>query len=402
MAEYDMTDAELEALLSDLESDRVERKASLSDPSKIRQAICAFANDMPDHNRPGALLVGANDDGTCANLPITDELLRTLSDMRSDGNILPLPSIVVQKRIIRGCGLAVVLVQPSDAPPVRFKGRIWIRVGPTLRIATAQEERRLSEKRRSRDLPYDLRPIRSASIADLDQDLFRREYVSCVAPPDVLDQNERTVEQQLASMRFLSAEDDAKPTVVGLLVTGKTPADFIPGAYAQFLRIDGDELSDPIADQKDIHGPIPQFVRLVEEILIANVRTATDVQSGSREIRRPDYPIAALQQIFRNAVMHRDYETSNSPVRITWFADRVEVHNPGGPFGQVTRETFGKPGVTDYRNPHLAEAMRNLGYVQRFGVGIALARRALQDNGSPDLVFDVEDSFILATVRARL
>jgi ATP-dependent DNA helicase RecG len=87
-------------------------------------------------------------------------------------------------------------------------------------------------------------------------------------------------------------------------------------------------------------------------------------------------------------------------VRVTWFADRIEIQNPGGPFGQVTRENFGQPGVTDYRNPHLAEAMRNLGYVQRFGVGIPLARKALADNGNPAPEFTCEASYTLVTVRS--
>jgi cellulose biosynthesis protein BcsQ len=56
-----------------------------------------------------------------------------------------------------------------------------------------------------------------------------------------------------------------------------------------------------------------------------------------------------------------------------WFADRVEILNPGGPYGIVTRENFGRPGVTDYRNPLVAESMKVLGYVQRFGAGIAIA-----------------------------
>ena len=87
------TDQELEALLDDTESDRIERKRPFKGdaPKKARQAVCAFANDLPNHNQPGILLIGAEDDGTPAQEPITDELLRDLSNMRTDGNILPLP-----------------------------------------------------------------------------------------------------------------------------------------------------------------------------------------------------------------------------------------------------------------------------------------------------------------------
>ena len=130
-------------------------------------------------------------------------------------------------------------------------------------------------------------------------------------------------------------------------------------------------------------------------------RAVPDVRSGSTERRHPDYPLDALQQLVRNAIMHRDYATSNAPVRITWFADRIEIQNPGGPFGQVTVSSFGVPGITDYRNPNVAEVMRNLGFVQRFGVGIQIARKALQDSGNPEPAFDVQDNHILVTVRER-
>lgn len=99
--------------------------------------------------------------------------------------------------------------------------------------------------------------------------------------------------------------------------------------------------------------------------------------------------------------MHRAYEGTNAPVRVYWFEDRIEIHNPGGPYGVVTALNFGQPGVTDYRNPHLAEAMKVLGFVQRFGVGIATAHRELQRNGNPPARFEVQPTAVLALVRRQ-
>lgn len=53
-----LCDDELLSLLADGESDRVERKESHSDAGRIRQAICAFANDLPGHNKPGVVFIG--------------------------------------------------------------------------------------------------------------------------------------------------------------------------------------------------------------------------------------------------------------------------------------------------------------------------------------------------------
>ncbi len=396
-----MLDEELESLLRDIESDRVERKSSLSDKTKICEAICAFANDLPGHRRPGVCFIGVDDQGRCADLPVTDQLLKTLADIRSDGTLLPFPTLAVQRKTIAGCDLAVVIVQPSDAPPIRFRGRTYVRVGPSTRLATAEEERRLSERRRAADLPLDIRVVPSASLDDLDLNLFSRTYLPASLPADILAENRRSVEQQLASLRLVTVGAEPKPTHLGMLVLGRDPRQFLPGAYVQFLRIDGGELADPIKDHKDIDGPLIDLLRLLDEVLQVNISVAADLTSAPTEISTPDYPLAALQQLTRNAVLHRTYEGTNAPVRVTWFNDRIEIQNPGGPYGQVSRENFGQPGVTDYRNPHLAEAMRNLGYVQRFGVGIQVARRELEKNGNPPLEFVVEAAHVLAIVRRR-
>ena len=395
-----MDDQELTALLGDLESDRVERKASISDGKKIRQAICAFANDLPNHKKPGVLFVGVNDDGTCTNLPITDELLLNLSNIRSEGKILPFPVLQVNKRILNNCELAVVIVEPSDAPPVRFDGRTYIRVGPRRATATPEEERRLNEKRRARDLPFDLRPFISASIDDLNLDIFQREYLASALAPEVLDENQRSLIQKLISLRFATPKPDSRPTSLGILVSGKEPRQFIPGFYIQFVRFDGTELTDPIRDQKDIGGSLIDLLRYVDEVLQANISTASDITAQPVEIKQPDYPIVALQQLVRNAVMHRSYEETNAPVRIYWFNDRIEIQSPGGLFGQVNRQNFGQ-GVTDYRNPHLAEAMKNLGYVQRFGIGIPTAQKELGKNGNPPAEFDIKDSYMSVIIRRQ-
>lgn len=396
-----MDDEELKNLLNDLESDRVERKTSLSDQSKIRQAICAFANDLPNYQKPGIIFIGVRDNGDCANLEITEQLLITLADMRSDGNILPFPSMTVQKRNLNGCELAVAIVQPSDAPPVRFNGRVWVRVGPRRATATIEEERRLSEKRRSKDLPFDLRPLLSANLDDLDLELFRRTYLPASLAREIIAENQRSIPEQLTSLRFATIEPQPKPTNLGLLVVGNDPRQFIPCAYIQFLRLDGTELTDPIKAQKEIGGPLLDLLEMLDATFQAHISIASDITAQPLEIKQPDYPIVALQQLARNAVLHRNYESTNAPVRITWFSDRIEIQNPGGPYGQVNRQNFGQPGITDYRNPYLAEAMKNLGYVQRFGVGILLARRELQKNGNPPLEFIVEDTHVLVTLRKK-
>lgn len=397
------SEPELEAMMVDLESQLVERKESLHGdaPSKVRQAVCAFANDLPDMRRPGVVFVGVRDDGLATGLAITDELLRQLADIKSDGNIVPPPTLTVAKHVLGGSEVAVVQVWPSDSPPVRYQGRIWIRVGPRRALASAQDERILNEKRRHRDPHFDAQPVATATIADLSRSRFEEEYLPVAVHAEVLAANDRTFAERLASTKMIVSVVQPTPTVAGILVLGARPRDFLPNAYVQFLRVGGTAWGDPVHDAAELDGPIADLMRRLDDKLLAHNRTAIDFTSGPREMRQSTYPLAALRQLVRNAVMHRTYEGTNSPVRVYWFDDHIEIISPGGPYGLVTPETFGQPGVVDYRNPILAEAMRVLGLVQRFGFGISAARRELEREGHPQPEFQVEANWVRCTVRAR-
>lgn len=399
----DFTDAELLQIIEDDESDRVEFKESLSGdaPVRIREAICAFANDLPNHEEPGFVFVGVNKDKTIVSLRVTDELLRQLADMKTDGNIVPPPSLTVEKRVLEGQEVAVVKVEPSNSPPVRYKGTIHVRTGPRRGIATAQDERILNEKRRYGDRPFDLYPIPTSSVSDLNLALFNYEYLPQAVSQEILEQNERTLNEQLAVTKMITAADQPTPTVLGILTLGKNPQDFLFGAYVQFLRIDGDELTDEIIDSEEIRGAISDQVRRLDDKLIAHNRVAVDILSGPVEKRTSLYPLEALQQLTRNAILHRSYEGTNAPVRVYWYNDRIEVVSPGGTYGDVTAENFGNLGLTDYRNPNLAEAMRTLGFVQHFGMGIPIAKRLLAENGNPAPEFQIYDTFIIAKIYVR-
>jgi ATP-dependent DNA helicase RecG len=392
-----LTDQELAAMLADLESDRVERKESFRGkaPETVREAVCAFANDLPGHGGPGVVFIGATDDGAAAGLDVTDELLRQLADLKSDGNIVPPPVMLVEKRRLGGADIAVITVWPCDTPPARYRGRIHVRWGPRRGLASAQDERILNERRRHRDRPFDIHPLREASLDDLDRLRFELEYLPSVVAADVLQANERTPEQKLAATKMIAAESDPVPTVLGLLVCGRNPSDWLPGAYTQFLRLAGQDLTAPIADEETIHGVIADQIRRIEEKLEAHNLRALRFADQPREDRSDAYPMDALRQLIRNAYLHRSYEATHAPVRVYWFDDRIEIHNPGGPFGAVTPENFGQPGVTDYRNPNVAEAMRALGFVQRFGAGIQIARKLLGER----LRFDIQPGFVAAIIQ---
>ncbi len=389
-----LTEDQLKEALSDLESDRVERTISTANTDKFCEAVCAFANDYANHRQPGYLIIGARDNGDLAGLTITDELLRNLGGIRSDGNVLPSPAMIVEKFSLPGGELAVVEVQPSMAPPVRYKGRIYIRVGPRRAIANEQEERILSERRSALVSMFDMQPVREASLTDLSLRLFD-EYRTLAVDESALLANHRSAEERLASLRCFDLLANA-PTVAGILLFGNNPRYFLPGAYVQFLKFPGSTMTVLPEDQLEISGDLRTVLEGVRNKIIAYNRIGLTQGEAFQDRLLPDYPEWAVRELFHNAVMHRDY-ASTGPIRFTWFDDRIEIQNPGGLYGAVTRATLMRRN--SYRNPVLAEAMKAMAYVNRYGFGIQRAEALMKENGNPPLEFDIDDRVFGVTLR---
>lgn len=236
--------------------------------------------------------------------------------------------------------------------------------------------------------PFDGRPLVTATEADLDVRLFRTTYLPSFVATGALEENHRPVEADLAWLRLTTPA--GIPTALGALTIGHDPSAHVPGAYVQFVRYQGLDLDAPIADQQELRGNLVETASRLSALLSGHLRTRVADDEGFREEQLPDYPPEALRETCMNAVMHRNYETSHAPIRITWFDDRIEVSNPGGPYGQVRADNFDR--VHDYRNPNLARAMKALGYVNRFGRGIFRIRSTMARAGNPVPEFHVDAS----------
>lgn len=393
-----LTDQALQALMADLESDRIERTVSTNDTDKFGEAICAFSNDFPNHRQPGYLLLGVDNNGRPNGLRVSDQLLQNLAAIRSDGNVQPLPAMTVQKYSLPPGDVAVIEVLPSDLPPVRYKGRVWIRVGPRRAVASETEERLLSERRTALAKTFDARPCLNSRTEDLILDLFLVTYRIQAVAAEVLAENNRQLTEQLASLRFYDLNKDC-PTYAGILLFGKDPLAWMPGAYIQFVRFQGIQLSDEVEAEYRFSGDLLTVLREMDAFLPLQIQSKPATRTVLQEQTLETYPRVALREFLMNAVMHRWYEGSNSPIRFYWFADRVEIQSPGGLYGEATPENF--PRQNAYRNPIVAEAMKALGYVNKYGRGVLRAQEALAKNGNPPAEFTFEPNYVLVTIRRK-
>ncbi|TVT07174.1 TetR family transcriptional regulator [Amycolatopsis bartoniae] len=259
----------------------------------------------------------------------------------------------------------------------------------TTREAGGDEQRLIAEIRRFAAAPFDARPAPTATPSDLDLRLFRTTYLPAFLPGEATDDPQRPVEPDLARLRLITP--GGAPTNLGVLAVGTDPSTHVPGAYVQFIRYQGVDLDAPVVDQHEIRADLVTTATRLSALVAANLRTKLAEGEGLfREDALPDYPPESLREACMNALMHRDYEHSHAPVRIAWFEDRIEITNPGGPYGQVRADNFDR--VQDYRNPGVARAMKALGYVNRFGRGISRIRASMARVGSPVPEFRVDDA----------
>ncbi len=229
---------ELLDLLKSPESYRVERTVSTGDTDKFCEAICAFSNDLPNSRKNGYLIIGAHDDGHIAGMSVDDALLKKIAGIRSDGNILPLPAMSVERFSFPEGDLLVAEVRPSDLPPVRYRGRVFIRIGPRRDIATEAEERILAERRCSFMATFDATPCLNARLEDLDLDHIKTKYLPLMFDVETLANDKRDIKDQLASIHLYDRENDC-PTYAGIILFGVNPRYFLLGDYVQFVRFAG-------------------------------------------------------------------------------------------------------------------------------------------------------------------
>lgn len=381
-----MTILEFKDILSIDESYRIERTVSTGNMDKFQEAICAFANDLPGKRQKGYLLIGVHDDGRISGLKVDDALMKRISGIRSDGNILPLPVMNTEKVETPDGDILVVEVTPSLIPPVRYRGRTFIRIAPRRDIASEAEERILFERRASYMATFDATPCFAAKLDDLELGVFCNKYIPKAVSGEMLESETRPIEEQLAALGMFDLANNC-PTFAGITLFGRNPRRFMPGAYVQYVCFEGTDKTSNVINEREFSDNYCELLPKLESLLEMSVIKQYPVQTTLlREDMVKNYPYWAIRELLMNACMHRDLQ-SNTPLRFYEFSDHLEITNAGGLYGNARPENF--PKINDYRNPIIAGAMKSLGYVNKYNRGIRQVQKELGVNGNPEPVFDV-------------
>jgi ATP-dependent DNA helicase RecG len=228
-------------------------------------------------------------------------------------------------------------------------------------------------------------------------DLFTTTYRPQAIDAEIIAENHRPIENQLASLRFFDLGKNL-PTHAGLILFAKNLLEWLPNAYVLYVRFEGPDMGSEVSVEKRFEGDLLSIVRDLNSYVGLITSTHPERSSPLEDRMVADFPEVAVRELLMNAILHRSYESA-SPVRFFQFSDRIELQNPGPLYGVARPENF--PRQTSYRNPVIAEAMKTLGAVNRYGRGVERAQLALKKNGSPPAEFIFGDTNFATIIHIR-
>jgi ATP-dependent DNA helicase RecG len=174
------------------------------------------------------------------------------------------------------------------------------------------------------------------------------------------------------------------PTYAALLLFGKQPQRWLPNALVLAVRFEGNTFADQFVKQ-EIGGTLPQQLRRAEQFVRDELRSVVRLVGLARE-ETPEYPIEAVRELLVNALAHRDYNVQGDSVHLHVFANRLEVHSPGGLPGPVTLENLLEARFS--RNPVMVQVLSDMGFIERLGYGLDRVVAAMKTYGLPHPRFE--------------
>ncbi len=401
------------------ESDQVEWKLGVADVADVVRTLVAFANDASNlgggyvvcgvaEGKDAAGFPSANIVGLPANR-IAELVGRTLGQCRDRvaPPILPLVEEVAtgdpDRRVL-------VFVMPQTLRAHSYRGhddsgRYFVRMGSHTVEARNGLLRQLLVLRGDVP-PWDVRPCLHASAADLDVLAIQAalQRMGLVADAERVRELVSDSAQIHALVQPFCVREPLtgvlRPRNFALLLFGHAPQRHIAGAYAVLTRYAGTTRAAARSRRVDIDNSLLHQAIALRDMLDAEVALAIDKRDPATP-NRWNYPAAALHEAVVNALAHRDYE-DREPVRVTVFADRVEVHSPGGlPLGVEPEAFVAGAARPRWRNQALAWFLMRLHLAQAEGQGVATMRTTMAAIGSAPPEFELHAMHTTCTLRAN-
>ncbi len=290
----------------------------------LADEIAAFANAGG-----GVLLCGVTDDGAVQGMSREqmNALERIVVELCSHSIKPPLFDITTTRHELDDKALLAVSVAKGtaqhDSPGGSFR-----RVGSSKRQMARDERMRLAQQR-SQALYrwFDEQPVPNTGFRTLDETLWK-PLLSVGGRADP--------ETALEKLALLGRDENGamRATVAGILLCTYAPEQWLPNACITATHYRGTDRASGQLDTQTVTGPLNRQIAEAVAFAVSNMRVGAYKDPARMDL--PQYSAAALFEAITNAVAHRDYSMHGSRIRLSMFADRVEIQSPGALANSLT------------------------------------------------------------------
>ncbi|NQU79734.1 putative DNA binding domain-containing protein [Candidatus Woesearchaeota archaeon] len=350
-----MDNAEIKKLLKRKESHTLEFKLSLSEPDRIVETACSFAN-----TKGGIVLVGVSDKGIVRGIDIGRQTVEGLTNKIIDNTDTSIyPEITVENMD----GKDIILVEVSQSPnkPHTAFDRPFIRVGKNTKRMKQSEYEQLLLKRKN--ISFDRQVCESASLKDLDM-VFVESFI---AKYELLNKT-KVIGTPSGLLESLGCIKNKRPTNAGILLFGRNIQKFFPNVFIAIARYKGKEVGAERLDYKEFKGNLFDQVNNADRYIKENIAVMSRLLPYKVQRQDiPEYPLFSLRELITNAVAHRDYSEPGSKVIIKMFDGKINFYNPGGLEKGITPKNIASKQYS--RNPLLTKVLSKVKYIEELGEG---------------------------------
>ena len=113
---------------------------------------------------------------------------------------------------------------------------------------------------------------------------------------------------------------------------------WLPNACITATHYRGGDRASGQLDAQTITGPLDRQVADAVTFAVRNMRVGAYKMPARMDL--PQYSDEALFEALVNAVVHRDYSIRGSRIRLSMFADRIEINSPGGLANNLTIDSM--------------------------------------------------------------
>jgi ATP-dependent DNA helicase RecG len=381
---------ELIELIGRGEDSRTQFKQTVTNPESLAGDLVAFSN-----SKGGQLLIGVSDNGDVVGLSADD--IRRVNQLVSNtatNSVRPSINPITRNMAVGGVLVMVVTVQEGISKPYADNnGVFWVKSGADKRRVTSREE--VQRMLQSADLIHaDELVIEGTTTSDMDLTHFSAFFEKVYGEPldMALDRDGLSLGCLLNN---LGLAKNGSLNLAGLMIFGRYPQRHRPAYVVKAVSFIGnDPAGDKYRDSQDIEGCLRDLHKGTMSFLTRNLRRIQGAKGFNSE-GDLEVPIAALEELVVNMLLHRDYFIS-APWRVMLFDNRIELISPGSLPNNLTIENI-RNGVSVIRNPLLASFATKGGELPYRGLGTGV-RRALSVVPNLALTSDHDRNLFIAQI----